>query len=77
MRYYKFLVKLKIYNCIQNIVEKKISEEFRLKNINETRNYFLEEIKKNELMSRKHKNVFITLNHFENFLIITFLSLSL
>ena len=26
------------------MVEKNISQEFRLKNINETRNYFLEEI---------------------------------
>ena len=30
-----------------------ISEEFRLENIDETRNYFLEEVKKNELMSKK------------------------
>ena len=31
-----------------------MSQEFRLKNIDETRNYLLEEIKRNELMSRKH-----------------------
>ena len=30
-----------------------ISDEFRLENIDETRNYFLEEVKKNELMSKK------------------------
>ena len=35
------------------MVERNIDMEFRLKNINETRNYFLEEIKYNELMSRK------------------------
>ena len=35
--------------------EKNISQEFRLKNIDETRNYFLEEIKQNELISRKYK----------------------
>ena len=31
--------------------EKNISQEFRLKNIDETRNYFLEEIEQNELIS--------------------------
>ena len=41
------------------MVQKKISQEFRLKNKNKTRNYFLEEIKQNELMSRKHKKVYI------------------
>ena len=30
-----------------------MSQEIRLKKINETRNYFLEEIKQNELMGRK------------------------
>ena len=37
------------------MVEENISQEFRFKNIDETRNYFLEEIKQNELMSKKHK----------------------
>ena len=32
-----------------------MSQEFRLKNIGEARNYFLEEIKQKELLSRKHK----------------------
>ena len=32
-----------------------MSQEFRLKNIVETRNYFLEEIKQIELVSRNHK----------------------
>ena len=34
-----------------------MSQEFRLKNIDETINYFLEEIKQNELISEKHKKV--------------------
>ena len=34
-----------------------MGQEFRLKYIDETRNYFLEEIQQNELMSRKHKKV--------------------
>ena len=33
-----------------------MTHKFRLKTINETRNYFLEEIKQNE-MSRKYKKV--------------------
>ena len=37
------------------MVEENIRQEFRLKNIDGTRNYFLKEIEKNELMSRKHK----------------------
>ena len=39
-----------------------MSQELSLKNIDEMKNYFLEEIKQNELMSRKHKKVSITLN---------------
>ena len=41
-----------------------------MKNIDETRNYFLEEMKQNELMSRKHKKVCATLNYIEDFLIL-------
>ena len=52
------------------MVERNIDMEFRLKNINETRNYFLEEIKYNELMSRKYKKVCATLNYIEHFLIL-------
>ena len=31
-----------------------LSQEFRLKNIDESRNYFTEKINQNELMSKKH-----------------------
>ena len=34
-------------------------QEFRLKKMDETRNYLLEEIKQNELMSRKLKKVYV------------------
>ena len=34
-----------------------MSQEFRLKKIDEIRKYFAEEIKQNELMSRKHKSL--------------------
>ena len=37
------------------MLEENISQEFRLKNINETRSYLIEETNKNELMSKKHK----------------------
>ena len=36
------------------MAKENLNQEFRLKNIDETRNYF---IKQNELMSRKHKKV--------------------
>ena len=43
-----------------------------MKNINEIRNYFLQEIEKNELKIRKHKNVHTTLNYMEHFLVLAF-----
>ena len=39
-----------------------ISQEFRLKNIKETRNYFIKEIDQNEFMSSKHKKISTTLD---------------
>ena len=47
-----------------------MSQEFRLKMKNEPRIYFLEEIEKTELMSKKHKKVCTTLNYIEHFLIL-------
>ena len=41
------------------------SQEFILKNIKKTKNNFIEKLNKNKLMSEKHENVFITLNHIE------------
>ena len=37
------------------MVEVNISQELRLKNIDETRNYLVEEINQNELISEKYK----------------------
>ena len=54
------------------MTEENISQEFRLKNMDEARNYFLEEIKQNELMSKKHKKVCKTLNYIKDFLILAF-----
>ena len=47
--------------------EGNISQKFRLKNIDEIKNYLIEEINKNELMSKKHKKVF---NYIEHLLIL-------
>ena len=41
-----------------------------MKNIDETRNHFLEKIKQRELMNRKHKKVSTTLNYIEHFFIL-------
>ena len=49
--------------------EEKISQEFRLTNEDETRNYLIEEINQNEL-SRKHKKVYRVLNYIEHLLIV-------
>ena len=50
------------------MAEENKSQEFRLKNIDETRNYILEEIKQNELMSKIPKKVCPILNYIEHFL---------
>ena len=42
-----------------------------MKNVNETRNYFLKEIEQNELMRKKDKTVCTTLNYIEHFLILS------
>ena len=52
------------------MIEENISQEFRLKNTDETKNYFLEEMEQNELMSKKHKKFCTTLNYIEHFLIL-------
>ena len=52
------------------MVEEKMSQEFRLKNIVETRNYFVGEIEQNQSMSKKHKKISTVLNYIEHFLIL-------
>ena len=39
------------------MTEKSISQAFRLKEIDEKINYFIKEIKQNELISKKQKNI--------------------
>ena len=52
------------------MAEESKSLEFRLKNIDETRNYLIEEINRNEFISKKHKKVCTIINYIERFLII-------
>ena len=54
------------------MAEENISQKCKLENINETRNYFLEGIKQNKLLSRKHKKVCTTVNYIENFSYLSF-----
>ena len=68
LRYNRFLVQLKICNYFKNMAEVNISQEFRLKYVDETRNYFIKEKYQDELMSNKHKKVCTTLNYMEHFL---------
>ena len=52
------------------MAEENISQEFRLKNIGETRNCFIDEINRNELISKKHKKVCTTLSYIQHSLIL-------
>ena len=48
-----------------------MTQEFRLKNIEEIKCCFNKEIDQNKLMSKKHKNVYTILNYTGKFLIST------
>ena len=50
--------------------EENVSQEFRMKNIDETKNYLIKNINRNEMICKKHKKVCITLNYIENFLVL-------
>ena len=52
------------------MLEENISQEYRLENIDETRNYLTEEIDQNELTSKKHKKVYRVLTYIEHLLIL-------
>ena len=49
--------------------EENKNQEFRLKNIDETRNYLIKEINRNELVSKSHEKLCATLNYIEHFII--------
>ena len=50
--------------------EKKLSQEFREKNIDETRNYFTEEINHNEKIIKKRKKICMVLSYSERLLML-------
>ena len=50
--------------------EENINQEFKLKKIDEIRNYLIEAINQNELMSKKHKKVCIILNYIDHPLVV-------
>ena len=52
--------------------EENITREFRLENIDERIDYLIEEIKRNELMSKKWKTVCKTSNYIEKKIYLTF-----
>ena len=52
--------------------EENISQEFRLRKIVDTRNYFLKEVERDKLMSKNHKKVCTTLNYVKHFLILAY-----
>ena len=47
-----------------------ITQEFKLKNTERTKNYFIEEMNQNKLISKKHENVYKILNYIEHLLIL-------
>ena len=61
-----------MYNYFKNMAQENISQEFKLKNLHEAKNYLIEEKYGNELISKKHKEVCTTLNYIEHFRLYTF-----
>ena len=51
--------------CKENVSQENLSQEIRLKNIDETRNYSIEETNRYELVSKKHQMFCATLNYIE------------
>ena len=50
--------------------EENINQKFRLKKVDEIRNYLIEGINRNELMSKKYKKVCRILNYIDHSLIV-------
>ena len=51
------------------MAKENVNLDFRLKKYMKKRNYILEEMKHNDLMSKKNENLFRALDYFEHFLI--------
>ena len=53
------------------MAEENVRQKFRLKNIDETRNYIIGEINRKKLMNEKYEKVCAALNYSEHFLILS------
>ena len=51
------------------MIEENISQEFRLRKLDDLRNYLIEEMNQNELMSKKHEKFCTALNYMDNSLL--------
>ena len=51
--------------------EEKVSQEFRLKNIDELRNYLIKEISQNQILKEKYGELYRVLKYIEHLLIST------
>ena len=56
--------------------EENIRQEFKLKNIDETKNYLTEEINQNKLVNKQDKKICTTLKYIEHFLQFQIFSIS-
>ena len=52
------------------MAEENVSQEFRWRKLDKTRNFFIEEIQQNHLISKKQKKVFKVLNYMKHLLIL-------
>ena len=52
------------------MIEENMNQDFRLENIDEARNCFIGKINKINLMSKKHKKVYTSLNYIGHLLIL-------
>ena len=68
MTHFGLITNIEENQKIYNHVLKKISQEFRLNNIGETKHFLIEGVNQNELMSKKHKKVYRVLNYIEHLL---------
>ena len=69
---YIIYIYIYIYKYFKNIIKENLLQEFTLKNIEQTTNYFVAEILQSELLFKRHNKVWTTLNYIELFLILDF-----
>ena len=50
--------------------EENVSQDFRMKNMDKTKNYLTEKINQSKLMSKKHKNVYRVFSYIKSLLLL-------